>query len=340
MASFTLRAFAKINLSLRVAPGTRDGFHDVQTILQGISLFDRVTCEARRGPFEIRCRMPGVPTDRTNLVWKAAQLLWHAAGRNGEPRDAVVTLQKKIPMQAGLGGGSSNAAAALLGLRRLWKLRVSDGQIHALAARLGSDVPFFLLGGTALGLGRGDEVYPLENLPRYWVVLAIPPFGVATKDAYRWFDARKRGRVQFSEARDPKITRPLFPNVPLTNDLEEPVIERHPAIGQLKQRFTERGAFMAAMSGSGSTVFGLFASTRAAEAQRGPWRRDDVRVLTARFRPAQSKVYPPEPLAAKAGNLPVSPSIDYNLRLRCGGQATPRTALSYQPSALNVTAGF
>ena len=207
MASITLRAFAKINLSLRVAPGPREGFHDVQTILQGISLSDRVTCEARRGPFEIRCRMPGVPTDRTNLVWKAAQLLWDAAGRSGEPRDAVVTLQKKIPMQAGLGGGSSNAAAALLGLRRLWKLRVSDGQIHALAATLGSDVPFFLLGGTALGLGRGDELYPLEQLPRHWVVLAIPPFGVATKDAYRWFDeTEKRGREGFS---------PLFPNVRL-----------------------------------------------------------------------------------------------------------------------------
>ena len=174
MASITLRAFAKINLSLRVAHGPREGFHDVQTILQAISLCDRVTCETRRGPFEIRCDMAGVPTDRTNLVWKAAQLLWEAAARGGEPRDAVVTLRKKIPMKAGLGGGSSNAAATLLGLRRLWKLRLPDEQIHALAARLGSDVPFFLLGGTALGLGRGDEVYPLEQLPRYWVVLAIP----------------------------------------------------------------------------------------------------------------------------------------------------------------------
>ncbi len=166
MASITLRAFAKINLSLRVSSARADGFHDVRTILQAIDLFDRVKCEARRGPFQIRCDMPGVPTDRTNLVWKAAQLLWEAAERSGEPRNTVVTLQKNIPMKAGLGGGSSNAAAALLGLRRLWKLRVPDEQIHALAARLGSDVPFFLVGGTALGLGRGEEVYPLENLPR------------------------------------------------------------------------------------------------------------------------------------------------------------------------------
>ena len=284
MASVTLRAFAKINLSLRVAPGRRGGFHDVQTILQGISLFDRVTCEGRRGSFEIRCRMPGVPTDRTNLVWKAAQLLWHAAGRSGEPRDAVVTLQKKIPMQAGLGGGSSNAAAALLCLRKLWKLRVSDAHIHAIAARLGSDVPFFLLGGTALGLGRGDEVYPLEQLPRHWVVLAIPPFGVATQDAYRWFDeAGKKVREGSPESGPEKPSLPLFPNVRLTNDLEAPVIERHPAIGQLKQRLTERGALMAAMSGSGSTVFGVFASARAATAAARALKGDNAQVLTARF---------------------------------------------------------
>lgn len=276
MASVTLRAFAKINLSLRVSSARPDGFHDVRTILQAIDLFDRVTCGARRGPFQIRCDMPGVPTDRSNLVWKGAQLLWEAAGREGDARDAVVTLQKNIPMQAGLGGGSSDAAAALVGLRRVWKLRVPDEQIHALAAKLGSDVPFFLVGGTALGVGRGEEVYPLENLPRYWVVLVIPPFGVATKDAYEWFDeGAKRGRENPS--------RPLFPNVTLVNDLEAPVIDRHPAIGQLKQRFTERGALMAAMSGSGSTVFGVFTSATAAHRAARAFTKDGARVLTARF---------------------------------------------------------
>ena len=109
--------------------------------------------------------MPGVPTDRTNLVWKAAQLLWEAAGGRGEPRNTIVTLRKHIPMQAGLGGGSSDAAAALLALRRLWKLRVPDEELHGWPRAVGSDVPFFLVGGTALGLGRGGEVSPLENLP-------------------------------------------------------------------------------------------------------------------------------------------------------------------------------
>src|SRR5688500_6453938 len=118
MASITLRAFAKVNLSLRIKGARPDGFHDVQTILQAIDLFDRVKCESRRGPFQIRCDMPEVPTDHTNLSWKAAQMLWDTAGLAGELRDTVVTLQKKIPMKAGLGGGSSDAAATLLGLRR------------------------------------------------------------------------------------------------------------------------------------------------------------------------------------------------------------------------------
>ena len=279
----TLRAFAKVNLSLRITDVRPDGFHGVKTILQAIDLSDRVTCAAVRGPFQIRCDMPGVPTDRTNLVWKAADALWTAAGLEGAPRDAVITLQKHIPAQAGLGGGSSDAAAALLGLRKLWKLRVSDEDLHALAARLGSDVPFFFMGGTALGLGRGDEVYPLEQLPRYWVVLAIPPFGISTKDAYRWFD-EKRGRVEFSGVTAVEnCTRPLFPNVPFVNDLELPVIERHPLIGQLKQRFTDHGAVMAAMSGSGSTVFGVFGSAGAASRAAGALKNAGVRVITARF---------------------------------------------------------
>ena len=239
MASITLRAFAKINLSLRVSSVRPDGFHDVRTILQAVDLFDRVKCEALRGPFQIRCDMPGVPTDRTNLVWNAAQLLWAAAGRSGEPSNTVVTLQKNIPVKAGLGGGSSDAAGALQGRRRLWKLRVPDEQIHALAARLGSDVPFFLVGGTALGLGRGEEVYPLENLPRYRVVLVIPPFGVSTNDAYAWLDAKRLGEPQSFFGSLPETW--LGRTTPLVNDLEGPVTARHPVIGQLKQRFTIAG---------------------------------------------------------------------------------------------------
>ena len=290
MASISLRAFAKINLSLRITDVRPDGFHGVQTILQAIDLFDRVTCTDARGPFQIQCDAPGVPTDETNLVWKAAASLWEAAGRKGPPRDTVVALQKHIPLQAGLGGASSDAAAALLGLRKLWNMRVTDEHIRALAAHIGSDVPFFFTGGTALGLGRGDEVYPLEQLPRYWVVLAIPPVGVATKDGYRWFDEdRKSGREGFVPVRSKNPSRPLFPNVPLINDLEAPVAARHSVIGQLKQRLTDRGALIAAMSGSGSTVFGVFGSTAAASRATAALKTGGVRVITARFLRRQTR---------------------------------------------------
>ena len=285
LSAVTVRAFAKINLSLRITSARPDGFHEVRTILQAIDLFDRVKCEARRGPFEIRCDMPGVPTDRSNLVWKGAQLLWEAAGRAGEPRNALITLRKNIPMEAGLGGGSSNAAAALLGLRRLWRLRVSDQEMHALAARIGSDVPFFLTGGTALGLGRGEEVYPLENLPPYGVVLAIPPFGVATNDAYRWFDeSLDRGRGGFPDGGRQKRSWFLFPDVPMINDLEGPVAARHPLIGVLTQRLTSLGALMAAMSGSGSSVFGVFASSTAAGRSARALSAEGAHVMVTRFR--------------------------------------------------------
>jgi len=285
MASVTLRAFAKINLSLRVHAARADGFHEVETILQAIDLADRVTCETRRGPFAIRCKAPGVPVDQTNLVWKAAQQLWHAAGRGGEPRDAIVTLEKNIPTQAGLGGGSSDAAAALLGLRRIWKLRIADDAVYAIASALGSDVPYFLVGGTGLGLGRGERVYPLADLPRLWVALALPRFGVATKDAYAWLDARRgnSGPVPFSAPKGEKGAWPLFPHLALVNDLEPPVIERHPVIGQLKERLLKAGALMAAMSGSGSTVFGVFRSERAARTAAATLKRAGVSTACARF---------------------------------------------------------
>jgi 4-diphosphocytidyl-2-C-methyl-D-erythritol kinase len=282
MASVTVRAFAKINLSLRIKASRPDGFHEVQTILQGIDLSDRLVCQATRGPFQIACATPGVPAGRNNLVWRAAEGLWNAAGREGEPRGAVITLDKKIPMQAGLGGGSSDAAAALLALRRVWKLRVANEELYAIAARLGSDVPYFFVGGTALGLGRGEEVYPLADLPRRWVVLIFPPFGIATADAYGWLDQERARTSAPSEVRYLPDTW-LGRVVPLVNDLERPVVERHPVIGNLTERLTKLGAAMSAMSGSGSTVFGIFTAAAAARKAADTLRRAGARTLVVRF---------------------------------------------------------
>jgi 4-diphosphocytidyl-2-C-methyl-D-erythritol kinase len=287
MATITVRAFAKINLSLRVKTKRPDGFHEVQTILQAIDLSDRLTCRATRGSFQIRCSAPGVPADRTNLVWRAAQGLWEAAGRDGEPEGAVVTLEKNIPTQAGLGGGSSDAASALRALRKIWKLKIADEKLFAIAARLGADVPYFLVGGTALGLGRGEEVYPLADLPRWWAVLIVPPFGIPTADAYEWLDRLRRRTTAAAEPRYLPDTW-LGTIVPLANDFETPVIERHPAIGALIGELTRLGAVMSAMSGSGSTVFGIFTTSGAAAKASRRLRDAGARALVVRFLPRAS----------------------------------------------------
>jgi 4-diphosphocytidyl-2-C-methyl-D-erythritol kinase len=281
--AFAVRAFAKINLSLRITRTRTDGFHEVQTVLQAIDLADSLTCSTRPGPLRIVCRTPGVPPGRDNLVWRAAEGLWRAAGRGGEPRDAVLAIRKRIPLQGGLGGGSSDAAAALLILRRAWRLPIEDEQLHAIGRSLGADVPFFLVGGTALGLGRGDELYPLADLPRWWVVLAFPPFGISTADAYAWFDADRPGGRPSVMAHQRLDGAWLGRATPLVNDLEAPVVERHPEIGGIRDALKGRGAVMAAMSGSGSTVFGIFRSRSAAAAACRWLRRSGRRCAIARM---------------------------------------------------------
>jgi len=190
-STVTVRAHGKINLDLRVLGPRPDGYHELRTVFQSIALHDVLECVPREGPFAIECDAAGVPLDDANLVWRAAQALWRALRRAGSVRDVLIRLQKQIPLQAGLGGGSGDAAAALIGLARLWNVPVRPPQLTDVAATLGADVPFFLSGGTALGLGRGDEVYPLADLPRHWIVLLVPGFGVSTADAYSWYDSER-----------------------------------------------------------------------------------------------------------------------------------------------------
>ncbi len=259
MTPVRIRAHAKINLDLRVLGLRADGFHELRTVYQAISLHDTLECIPRDGPFAIECAAAGVPLDQSNLIWRAADILWRALRRQGCARDVVVRLEKHVPLQAGLGGGSSDAAAALVGLARTWRAPVRPPQLTDLAATLGADVPFFLSGGTALGLGRGDEIYPLADLPRHWIVLLIPGFGVSTAEAYRWYDdERESGRSGAS--REPQHVPGPWPSraAQMINDLEAPIARHHPEIDQMKDALRRAGALAAAMSGSGSAVFGLF----------------------------------------------------------------------------------
>ena len=266
MIATTVRAHAKINLDLRVLGMRADGFHELRTVFQAISLHDTLTCVARPGPFAIECATAGVPLDHTNLIWRAADVLSRALRRTAPVCDVAIRLEKRIPLQAGLGGGSADAAAALVGLARLWRVPVRLTQLTDLAATIGADVPFFLSGGTALGLGRGDEIYPLADMPRHWIVLLIPGFGVSTSDAYGWWD-RERDHSR-STPREPQHVPGPWPSraAQMINDLEAPIARHHPEIDQMKAALRRAGARAAARSGSGSTVFGLFQRRRDAVA--------------------------------------------------------------------------
>jgi len=257
--SVTVRAHAKINLDLRVLGPRADGYHELRTVFQSIALHDVIECVAREGPLTIECAAAGVPLDGSNLVWRAAEALWRALRRPTPVRDVVIRLEKHIPLQAGLGGGSTDAAATLMALATLWKVPVRPAQLTDVAATLGADVPFFLSGGTALGLGRGDEVYPLADLARHWIVLLVPGFGVSTADAYNWYDS-ERDLSRGASAREPQHVPGPWPSraAQMINDLEAPIARHHPEIDQMRTALRRAGALAAAMSGSGSAVFGLF----------------------------------------------------------------------------------
>ena len=274
----TIRAHSKINLDLRVLGTRPDGYHELRTVFQAISLHDTITCIPREGPFAIECTAPGVPLDRSNLIWKAADALWGSLRNEGSLRDMAIRLEKNIPMQAGLGGGSADAAATLMALARAWHLPVTPAQLTDVAATLGADVPFFLAGGTALGLGRGDDIYPLVDLPRHWIVLLIPGFGVSSAEAYRWYDEeREPGRAP--AMREPQYVPGPWPSraAQMINDLEAAIARHHPEIDQMKGALRRAGALAAAMTGSGSAVFGLFqkrkdATSAAASLSGSGWR--------------------------------------------------------------------
>ena len=290
----TVRAHAKVNLDLRVLGVRPDGYHELRTVFQSIELHDTLTCIEKPGPFLLSCRAPVVPLDSSNLIWKAAAALWKALGRQGDVADTVVRIEKHIPVEAGLGGGSADAAAALAALTRLWggvsphraSVRRGDPELWSLLREVGStigaDVPFFLSGGTALGLGRGEEIYPLVDLPRHFIAIVRPPFGVSTAEAYAWYDEDRSAGLR--EVREQQVLPVPWPSraAQMVNDLEPPVSRRHPQIGALKTQLKEGGAIAAAMSGSGSAVFGLFRSRLAAERTLKTVCRGGVRGLLTR----------------------------------------------------------
>lgn len=279
--TFTVRAPAKINLHLRILGLREDGFHEVRTLLQSLELHDTLAIRRRPGPLTVGCRAARVPVGRGNLVWTAACALWEALGRRGEPAGAAVTIRKRIPSAAGLAGGSSDAAAALRGLCAAWQRPAGGRWLRAVASEIGSDVPYFLAGGAALAGGRGERIRRVPDVEPLWVVLARPAFGVATADAYRWFDAEpgRRG-APAPDGGLPARWRRTWRG--LVNDLEPAVARRHPEIALMVERLQRSGALQAAMTGSGSVVYGLYRQRPAAQAARRAVRSRGWRTLLTR----------------------------------------------------------
>ncbi len=335
--AISVRSFAKINLGLGIGALRSDGFHDLRTVYQTIALHDSIRVEVRRGTgIEIRCDDPRVPCDSTNTCYRIAERVMAALKARGR---VIIEIEKRLPIQGGLGGASANGGAALLALERSLGKTLPGKEKLRIAAEVGSDLPLFLVGGTILGVGRGEEVYPLPDLPAMPCVVATPEIAVSTPKAFADWDsmcdagapAREsarphRGRAGESPAstqsaapRPRQLTlfsssdrmielsrgvsawlsgqsqrkakpgelsgvpaggrgragKPLLDLVRtgIENDFERVVFPRYPELGEVKRVLARAGALYASLSGSGSTIYGLFSSRAAAERAAASVRR-------------------------------------------------------------------
>jgi len=294
----SLRSFAKINLGLRIGPRRGDGFHELRTVYQTIALHDVIRVELERGSgIEIRCKEPKVPLGESNTCYKVADRVMKASQRSGR---VVVQIEKHLPVEGGMGAASSNAVATMLGLERELAVELAARDKLRIAAEVGSDLPLFLIGGTVLGVGRGEEVHPLQDLPVMHLVVVTPSVGVSTPAAFaRWDELATRdaelthrgaaGTIntfsssvfgwlsesllwQNSAAGEPasgvpagsgdRAETPLLDLVRagIENDFESVVFPEHPDLREAKRVLEHEGARYASLSGSGSALYGLFGS--------------------------------------------------------------------------------
>lgn len=252
------KAYAKVNLTLDVLGKRPDGYHDLKSVMQRISLCDEVDLELDTGaPWALDCDQPGVPLDGENLAWRAAEVFFSAVGR--ECSGLHMTIRKRIPSQAGLGGGSADAAAVLRGLNRYYGSPYAPMELADLGAQVGSDVPFCVLGGTALAQGRGERLEVLPPMPDCWIVLCKPDFGSSTPALYRMLDEIAIPRRPQQEAMIQALRGDDLRGVAeqLCNVFECAVAPLHPELEEIQALFRQAGAWGVQMSGSGSAIFGI-----------------------------------------------------------------------------------
>ena len=281
MQRIALKAYAKINLGLAIVGRRDDGYHELRTIYQSISLADRLEIQLDSGGRGVRLETSGfeVPAGRENLAVRAAEAVLKELGLR---RQAFISLNKRIPPGSGMGGASSDAAAVLRALVHLSGKKLPSHRLAHLAADLGSDVPFFLLGGRVLGLGRGEEVYALPESPRQSVVVLFPGEGVNTAEAYRLLRAPRLTAVHARPTIELFCGGTMEKGALLANDFEQLIFRRFPRLAVAKRSLLRSGATAASLSGSGSALYGLFADRAKARSAARQLRKSGSRVFLAR----------------------------------------------------------
>src|ERR1700691_4633939 len=266
--SVRLPAFAKVNLRLHVLGRRQDGYHELRTLFQSITLHDVLDLSKLRGrSIELEIDDPALPRDRENLVYRAIEAMRRELNYRG---GIHARLTKQIPVARGLGGGSRDAASAIIGMLRLSGKKLPLARAVEIGSELGADVPFFLFGGRALGVNRGDELYPLPDIPKHSILVVAPRhIHVSTPEAFRWAKAPLLASVQSRQLTKSPDNSKLWKFCALcwsaqvgglSNDFERPVFRRHPRLATLKRDLLRAGATEAMLAGSGSAVFGVFPS--------------------------------------------------------------------------------
>ena len=289
---------AKINLGLHIHKKREDGFHELETLFQMVAWFDEMEMEGAPEKVELFCDAPGIPNDESNLVIKAARLLQN--NFPGKCDGVKIKLQKNIPSGAGLGGGSGNAAGTLLALNILWSLKIPRDDLISMASELGSDVPFFLMSPCAIGTGKGEILQPVENPISFYILMIYPGFPISTPWVYGNLKLKLTKSENNISILKNFLMRSEFAQLGavLYNDLEPVVFKRYPEILRIKNELLSSGAGGALLSGSGSTVFGIFDNPEIAKKALARFTGGKYRVCLAKSITGFSEFFPKEMISA------------------------------------------
>jgi 4-diphosphocytidyl-2-C-methyl-D-erythritol kinase len=294
--SISFKTPAKVNFGLHIIGKREDGFHDLETLFQMVNWCDEIKIECLSHGLELVCNQPDIPTDKGNLVIRAAHILQTRYPERC--KGARIYLNKNIPHGAGLGGGSGNTAGVLLGLNFLWGLKLKREDLISVASELGSDVPFFLFSPCAIGRGRGEILEPVKNSIKFYVLMVYPGFAVPTASVYGNLKLKLTKRENNISILKNFLLQSEFAQLGETwsNDLELFVFKEYPGLSVIKKKLLDLGAKGALLSGSGSTVFGIFDNPETANSAHARLDREKFKLFLAENVVSLSELYPEQML--------------------------------------------